>query len=226
MEYIEFGYNNEDLIKFLQPRVVDAKYSVILYSNTPCLTTPTILKIIEYVVVKGIKACKFNGGFAFNTEYLKSANNIMFDSYLPLDNEDNIVVDSANKLKLATKILKERIINKHIANGVEFVGNSEIDEQVELSKGVIVFGGNALKGNTYIGENTILKENNVIEDSVIAEDSCISSSTIINSKIEENVFVLPYCYVINSTIRKNCYISSGIRIEKRTVRAGSKLKEN
>ena len=66
----------------------------------------------------------------------------------------------------------------------------------------------------------------VIEDSVIGNDVCISSSTITNSKIEDNVFILPYCYVVNSTIRKNCYISSGIRVEKRTVRAGSKLKEN
>jgi len=226
LPYIELDYNGEDLVKFLKDKLVDAKYSIILFSNTPCLTTPTVLKIIEYVTIKQINACKFNGGFAFKTEYLSNAKEVIFDSYLPLDNDDNIVVDNVNKLKAVNKILQARILQSHIANGVEFVGNSCIDEQVEIGQNVVIFSGNVLKGDTIIGNNTILKEKNVIEDSVIGNDVCISSSTITNSKIEDNVFILPYCYVANSTIRKNCYISSGIRVEKRTVRAGSKLKEN
>ena len=226
LSYIEIDYDGSDLVDFLKPKLVNAKYSIILFSNTPLITTPAVLKVIEYVVTKQIKACKFNGGFAFNTEYLKTAKQIMFDSFLPLEGEDFLVVDNVGKLKLASKIINERIIQKHIINGVEFIGTSEIDDQVEIEPNVVIFSGNIIKGESYIGKNTILKEKNVIDNSIIGSDVCIASSNIINSKIEDNVFILPYCYVNKSTIRKNCYISSNISVENRTVRAGSKLKEN
>ena len=178
---------------------------------------------MEYVQFKEIKACKFNGGFAFDVEYLKNVKEVRFDSYLPIESDDFLVIDSKAKVVVASNILKNRIIQKHIANGVEFMGNCEIDDQVEIGKNVVIFGGNIIKGDTIVGENTILKENNIIENCVIGNDVCISSSTISNSKIEDNVFVLPYCYVADSTIRKNCYISSNVKVEKRTVRAGSRL---
>ena len=142
---------------------------------------------------------------------------------MPLDNEDFLVVDGKSKEVVASSILKGRILQKHIKNGVEFVGDSDIDDQVEIGENVVVFSGNVIKGNTFIDNNAIIKEKNIIENSVIGKDSCIASSKIINSKIEDNVFILPYCYINNSTIRKNCYISSSAKIEKRTVRAGSKL---
>jgi len=224
--YIEFDYDGSDLITFLKGKLVNATYSIILYSNTPLITMPSVLKIIEYVKAKQIKACKFNGGFAFNTEYLKSVKEVMFDSFLPLDTEDFLVVDTLEKLKLAKKILQERIIQQHMVNGVEFIGNSVIDASVKIDKEVIIFPNNILKGNTEIGSKTILKEGNVIDNSVIGSDCCIMSSNILNSSVEDNVYILPNCYIEKSTIRKNSYIASNLRIEKRTIRAGSKLKEN
>lgn len=220
---IEFDYNGEDLVGFLKPRLVNSKYVVVLFSNTPLITKASVIKIVEYVQFKAIKACKFNGGFAFDVDYLKSEKDIKFDSYLPIDNDDFLVVDSKAKVVVASNILKNRIIQKHIANGVEFMGNCDIDDQVEIGKNVVVFGGNVIKGDTIIGDNTILKENNIIENCAIGKDVCISGSTITNSKVEDNVFILPYCYVVDSTVRKNCYLSSNVKVEKRTVRAGSRL---
>ena len=133
---IEFDYSGEELVSFLKPRLVNSRYVIVLYSNTPLLTNASVLKIIEYVKFKEIKACKFNGGFAFDIEYLKSSNKVVFDSYLPLDNEDFLVVDNKSKEIVANSILKNRIIQKHIANGVEIYGDSEIDGQVEIAKNV------------------------------------------------------------------------------------------
>lgn len=221
--YIELDYDNSDLIDFLKPKLVNAKYSVILFSNTPLITKVSMLKIMEYVIVKDVNACKFSGGFAFKTEYLKTAKKVVFDSFLPLDNEEFMVVDNSAKLKLANSIIHDRIIQKHLNNGVEILGNCEIDEQVEIASNCMIFAGNIIKGKTVIDKNTILKENNVIEDCVIGQDVCISTSNLINSKIENNVFILPYCYINNATIRKNCYISSNEVVENKTVRAGTRL---
>lgn len=224
--YVEFDYDGSDLIEFLKPRLVNSKFVVVLFSFTPLITSPTILKIMEYSLVKDINACKFNGGFAFKTEYIKSAKKVMFDAFLPLDDEEMLMVSSLNDFRKAEKILQNRIINEHLANGVEILGNVQIDAQVEIEPSVMVFSGNILKGNTIVGENTILKENNVIDNCVVGSDCCIANSNLTNSKIEDNVYVLPYCYINNSTIRKNCYISSNLTIENRTIRKGTRLKEN
>ena len=223
--YIEFDYDGSNLIEFLKPRLVNSTYTVVLYSNTPLVTNPSILKIMEYVTVKRVNACKFNGGFAFNNEYIKTAKRIDFDAYLPL--EEGVVLNNADTLKQCARVLKQRILSKHISNGVDILGDCEIDEMVEIGTGSMVFKGNILRGNTIIGKNTILKENNVIENSNIGSDVCISGSNIVDCKIEDNVFILPYCYIHNATIRKNCYISSNIAVENRTIRAGTRLpKEN
>lgn len=225
LPYIELNYGNSNLIEFLKPKLVNSKYSIVLFSNTPLITTPSILKIIEYVLVKKINACKFNGGFAFNNEYLKSAKDVKFDSFLPLDDQEFMVVNNQKSIMQATFILQQRIIQKHIANGVQIMQNCQIDEGVEIGKDSMVFSGNVIKGDTVIGNNTILKENNIIENCVIGDDVCVANSNLNNSKIENNVFILPFCYINNATIRKNCYISSGVTIEKRTVRAGSKVQK-
>lgn len=224
--YIEFDYNGTDLKTFIKDKLVNSKYCVILFSNTPLVTHTSLLKVVDYVITKQIKACKFNGGFAFNVEYLKNTKEVKFDSFLPLETEDFLVVDNLDKLKVAKKILQGRIINEHILNGVEFVGSSVVDVSVDIDKSVIVFPNNVLKGKTTIGSNTILKENNVIDNSVIGNDCCVLSSTILNSVVEDNVYILSDCRIEKSTIRKNSYLSSGVVIEKRTIRAGSKLKEN
>ena len=221
--YIELDYEGSDLVEFLKPKMVNSKYSIILFSNTPLITTSSILKIVEYVTIKDINACKFSGGFAFKNEYLLRAKQIQFDAILPLDEEEFLIVNNPSSLKFATKILHDRIIQKHLNNGVEIIGNSDIDEPVEIGKSCMIFNGNVIKGNTTISENTILKENNIIEDCVIGQDVCVAGSNLVNSKIEDNVFILPYCYINNATIRKNCYISSNEVVENRTLRAGTRL---
>ncbi len=224
--YVEFDYDGSDLIEFLRPRLVNSKFVVVLFSFTPLITTPTILKIMEYSLVKDINACKFNGGFAFKAEYVRTAKKVMFDAFLPLDDEEMLMVSSQKDLKKAEGILQNRIINQHSANGVEILGNVRIDAQVEIAPKTMIFSGNVLKGNTVIGENTILKENNIIENCAVGSDCCIANSNLTNSKIEDNVYILPYCYLNNATIRKNCYISSNLTIENKTIRKGTRLKEN
>lgn len=221
--YIELDYDNSDLVEFLKSKMVNSKYSIVLFSNTPLITNPSILKIMEYVTIKDINACKFSGGFAFKNDYLLNTKQVQFDAVLPLDEEEFLVVNNASKLKFATSILHDRIIQKHINNGVEILGNSDIDELVEIGKACMIFNGNVIKGNTTISDNTILKENNIIDNCVIGQDVCIAGSNLTNSTVEDNVFILPYCYINNATIRKNCYISSNETVENRTLRAGTRL---
>lgn len=207
---------------FLKPYLTNSKYTIVFYNSIILLKNDDVERLIDYITFKGIKACKFSGGCAFETEYLKTAKSIFYDSVYYEDSQDYYMVEDKKQLKYATEILQERIIAEHTLNGVE-ITNSYVEADVKIGKGTVIFGGNTLKGNTTIGANVILKEKNVIENSHIGNECCLSGSTFINSMLEDGVFVKPYCYVEKTTIRKNCIIGSNVQITNRTIRANSKL---
>ncbi len=208
----------DDIKKYLS----DSKYTIILFNNLILLTSDDIKRLVDYVVFKGVKACKFSGGYAFETEYLKKAKEVFYDSVYYQDAQDFYMVEDKKQLAYATEILQERIIAGHLANGVD-VRSSYIEADVKIGKGTMIFNGNVIKGHTIIGNNVILKEKNVIENCVIGDECCVSGSTLLNSKLEEGVFVKPYCYIEKSELRKNCILDSGIELVGRKTRPNSKI---
>ena len=83
---------------------------------------------------------------------------------LVTDYEDTIGVNSRAQLAEAECILRKRINNKHLDNGVTIIDpqNTYIGIDVEVGKDTIVYPGNILEGNTKIGSNCILYQNSRI----------------------------------------------------------------
>ena len=95
---------------------------------------------------------------------------------------------------LPTNILKNRILDFHLHNGVfiEDKNSTFIDASVIIESGVKIEPNNVLKGETYIGKNVVLEPNNTILSSIISSGCDIKSSYIKNSKITENMVVGPF----------------------------------
>ena len=217
-------YKGEDILPFVNSFKFTHKYIMVLYDKIPMLTDRTVNKLVEYVVFKNSQACKFAGGYMFKNEYLKSVKNLFFDSVYFQDEEDFYLVENKRNLSFVSDVLQQRIINKHINNGVEFVHPKTVvvGPDVEIRKNVVIMKGNTLKGKTTILDNVILKENNIIENAIIENDVCVSSSTITNSKIGSGSFVLPYCHIEESVIGKNCTIKSGSSLIKQKIKNNTK----
>lgn len=207
----------------IKPYLNDAKYTFILSGGMILLGKRDVEDMVEYVTLKQSKACKLPGGYAFETDYLKKAKEIFFDSVYFNQTENLILIDDKKKLNYATGVLQDRIISDLEKHGVKITGNCYIEPDVEIAKGTIVFGGNTIKGECYVGENVVLKENNVLENVRIGAGSCVSNSTIINSELNENVFVKPYCYIEKCIIRKNTNIASGVELIKRKTRENANI---
>ena len=114
---------------------------------------------------------------------------------------DFFVIDDAQKLNYATTVLKERILNFHIDNGVviEDKNSTSIDADVIIENGTIIKQNNALYGMTYIGKNCILEPNNIIKDSVISDNCVLKCSYIEESRISEDMIVGPFESVISKS---------------------------
>ena len=69
---------------------------------------------------------------------------------LVIDFEETLGVNSRVELSQAERIMRERINNKHMNNGVTIIDplNTYIDSDVEIEKDVLIYPGNVLQGKT------------------------------------------------------------------------------
>ena len=208
------------ITEFVKPYLKDLKYTLILSATTPLIQSQTCDLIFDYMVAKQSKATKLSVGFGFLTEYLKTANEIFYDSLFTQNEDEFYVVENKRQLNVAKKVLVERINNFHIDNGVEIINPNTvtIEPDVFIGENVTICPNNVLKGKTQILDNVILKENNTIEDSVVSNSCCVINSKIENSTIGEQSYVMPYCYIKNSKIGSFCVVKSYCEIDNENIK--------
>lgn len=142
------------------------------------------------------------------------------------DYEDTIGVNSRVQLAEAEEILRKRINNKHLTNGVTLIdpNTTYIGVDVKIGKDTIIYPNNILEGKTEVEEGCILLQNNRIKDSIIERNVEIQSSVILESKIGQNTTVGPFAYIRpESTIGENVRIGDFVEIKKSTIGDGTKV---
>ena len=135
-------------------------------------------------------------------------------------------VNSRNELAKAEQIMRNRINNKHMENGVTIIDPSStyIDSEVVIGTDTIIFPGNVIQGNTIIKENCILYPNSRIMDSIIENSVVIQNSVILHSHIGENTTVGPFAYIRpESNIGANARIGDFVEIKKSTIGDNTKV---
>jgi len=135
-------------------------------------------------------------------------------------------VNSRNELASAEQIMRNRINNKHMENGVTIIDSSStyIDSEVVIGKDTIIYPGNVIQGNTIIKNNCILYPNSRIKDSIIQHGVIIQNSVILDSYIGENTTVGPFAYVRpESNIGANARIGDFVEIKKSTIGDNTKV---
>src|SRR5699024_3759571 len=106
-------------------------------------------------------------------------------------------VNSRVELSKAEEIMRRRINEAHMVNGVTIIDTNStyIESDVEIGNDTIIYPGVMLKGKTKIGTNCIIEMNSSIENSTIGNNTEVKNSTIIDSIIGENTTVGPYAYL-------------------------------
>lgn len=198
---IECGIDST-ILDTVKPYLKDGKYTVILYSDTPLITQNTINDIITYVMAKGLKVCKLNRGFVFETEYLKTCEKIYSLNTYSFNEQDFMPAINFNELNKITAILQYRINEFHMQNGVQLIKPETltIEADVVIGNNVVIYPFNELKGETVIGDNVTLYSNNSISNSIIFENSTVEHSTISDSVIKENCKILSYCNIYDNSL--------------------------
>lgn len=139
--------------------------------------------------------------------------------------EELMGVNSRIELSKAEKIMKNRINETHMINGVTLIDpeNTYIEYNVHIGKDTIIYPGTIISGETVIGENCLIGANCRIENSKIGNDVEVQISTIINSSIGNKTSVGPYAYLRpKSNIGSDVKIGDFVEVKNATIEDGSK----
>jgi len=168
---------------------------------------------------------------AQNEYYITDAIKILNDlglrvgGFKILDSEEIFGINSRIQLAEAEKIMRKRINNAHMANGVTIINpeNTYIDADARIERDTIIYSGVIIEGKTIIGEDCIIGQNSRIVDSVIGNRVEIQISTIIESKVDDDAHIGPYAYLRpNSEIGKNVKIGDFVEVKNAKIGENSK----
>lgn len=146
-------------------------------------------------------------------------------AYILRDFDESLGVNDRIALATAETVMRKRINEKHMVNGVTFTNPEAtyIDVDVEIGAEAVIEANVVLKGQTSIGERTVLTNGTRVVNSQIAADVVISNSDIEDSVIEAGVTVGPYAHVRpDSTLKAGVHIGNFVEVKSSIIGEGTK----
>ncbi len=116
--------------------------------------------------------------------------------------------ESCQLLHTAQEELCWEIIERHMENGVMFIGDSSfISPQAVIGEGTVIYPNTIIKGKTVIGRGCRIGPSTLLEGAEIGDSTTVNSSQVHRSRIGSGSTVGPFTY-----IRPGCDLGDGIRI--------------
>lgn len=157
-------------------------------------------------------------------EILKQQGEIV-SAYISDDFSENLGVNDRVALSQAEEIMRARINEAHMRNGVTIINpaNTYIGADVTIGSDTIVYPGILLEGQTVIGEDCYIGPNSHIVDSQIGHRTKIDASVVEESMIGEDVTVGPYAHIRPaSNVLNRAKVGNFVELKKTTLGEGSK----
>ncbi|MBO0995491.1 bifunctional UDP-N-acetylglucosamine diphosphorylase/glucosamine-1-phosphate N-acetyltransferase GlmU [Bacillus sp. SD088] len=157
-------------------------------------------------------------------EILKAKNEVV-SAFQTNDFNETMGINDRLALSRAEKIMRTRINEKHMANGVTIVdpANTYIDTDVEIGMDTIVHPGTVIKGQTVIGDDCQIGPNSELENAIVGSNTNIRQSVVHDSSIGSHVNIGPYAHIRpQSTIHDEVKIGNFVELKKVDFGKGSK----
>ncbi len=118
-------------------------------------------------------------------------------------------INTKRQLLEATYILRERVVSKHLDNGVIFVDTNSvhIGQDVVIGQDTVIHPNVSIEGKTVIGEDCEIGQNSTLKDMVIGDRVNILQSVCYESSVGNDTTVGPFAY-----IRPDCEIGEHVKV--------------
>ena len=146
-------------------------------------------------------------------------------AYVMKDENEALGVNDRVALAQATDLMRMRINEQHMRNGVTLVHprSNYIEVDVEIGADTTVELNVMLKGNTKIGANCFIGANSEIVDSQIADGVSITQSVIEESTVATGTTIGPFAHLRpNSHLGEDVHIGNFVEVKNSTLGNGVK----
>ncbi|MBL0389096.1 bifunctional UDP-N-acetylglucosamine diphosphorylase/glucosamine-1-phosphate N-acetyltransferase GlmU [Tumebacillus sp. ITR2] len=118
-------------------------------------------------------------------------------------------INNRAQLAVANAIIRERIAEKHMMNGVTMIdpNNTYIDVDVVIGNDTVLLPGTVLEGKTVIGSGCVVGPNSHLSNAVVGDDVEIKHSVLSDCIVETGATVGPFAY-----LRPKAHIGAGAKI--------------
>ncbi|WP_283246458.1 bifunctional UDP-N-acetylglucosamine diphosphorylase/glucosamine-1-phosphate N-acetyltransferase GlmU [Paenibacillus sp. Marseille-Q4541] len=148
------------------------------------------------------------------------------EAFMTNDAAESIGVNDRVALSEAEGFMRQRIVRKHMLNGVTIIDPSStyIGADVTIGSDTVLYPGTMLKGNTSIGEASIIGPNTEIEDSTIGDNVTVKQSVLSEAVVGNGSSVGPFAYLRpDSKIGEDVKIGDFVEIKNASIDNGSKV---
>lgn len=146
-------------------------------------------------------------------------------AYQTSDFEETLGVNDRVALSEAERILRKRINEGHMRNGVTIINptNTYIAPNVEIGQDTILYPGTIITGKTVIGSDCEIGPSSEIKDCQIGNETVIRQSVAHDSSIGSFVNIGPFAHIRpSSEIHDEVKIGNFVEIKKTVFGKGSK----
>lgn len=147
-------------------------------------------------------------------------------AYQTEDFEESIGVNDRLALAEANRIMRRRINQMHMVNGVSFIdpATTYIDAGVEIGSDTIIEAGVQIQGKTVIGSDVVIGAHSKIVDSIIEDNVEIKQSVIEEAIVRKNADVGPYAHLRpQAEIGEKAHIGNFVEIKKAKIGENTKV---
>jgi bifunctional UDP-N-acetylglucosamine pyrophosphorylase/glucosamine-1-phosphate N-acetyltransferase len=135
-------------------------------------------------------------------------------------------INSRKELAEATRTLKTRLNEGHMAAGVTLVDpeTTYIGPQVVIGRDTVIYPNVYLEGRTAIGENCVIEPNVKIRDATLADNVYVKMGSVITeSRLARGVQVGPYSHLRPlSDLREGARVGNFVEVKKSILYPGVK----
>ena len=158
-------------------------------------------------------------------ELLQKQNQIV-EAYVTEDFEETLGVNDRVALAQAESLMRARINERHMRNGVTIINPEAtyISPEAVIGRDTVIQPGSMIEGHTVIGEDCLIGPNTQIIESRIGDRTSIHSSVVRESEIAEDTAVGPFANIRPlSVIGSHVKIGNFVEVKKSTLGDDTKV---
>jgi bifunctional UDP-N-acetylglucosamine pyrophosphorylase / glucosamine-1-phosphate N-acetyltransferase len=139
--------------------------------------------------------------------------------------DESLGVNDRVALSNAEKLMRKRINEQHMKNGVTIIDpdTTYISADAKIGADTIIYPGSMIVGQTIIGESCVIGPHTEIKDSSILGSSVIRQSVVHDSNVGSEVNIGPFAHIRpNSELGSKVKIGNFVEVKKSKMDDGSK----